>query len=234
MKLSIILPCYNEAQNIPLILEKFNKIIKEHEIEIILVNNGSNDNSDEILNSLVPKYNFARTIKITKNKGYGFGIITGLNEAKGDFIGYMHADMQTDPTDIISALKIIKKQPNPKDCFIKGDRKGRPLLDQFFTLGMSLFETIYLGCRLRDINAQPNIFHKSFYKKVKHKCPKDFSLDLFFYYMAKKNKLNIIRFDVMFPDRKYGNSKWNSGLVSKWKFIIRTFVFSVSLKKYFK
>ena len=234
MKLSIILPCYNEAQNIPLILEKFNKIIKEYDIEIILVNNGSNDNSDEILNSLVPKYNFARTINIKKNKGYGFGIITGLNKAKGDFIGYMHADMQTDPSDIITALKIIKKLPNPKDCFIKGNRKGRPIFDQFFTLGMSLFETIYLGYGLWDINAQPNIFHNSYYKKIKHNCPKDFSLDLYFYYMAKKNNLNIVRFDVMFPNRKYGSSKWNTDFVSKWKFIKRTFDFSVSLKKYFK
>jgi len=231
MKLSIVLPCYNEAQNITLILEKFNKVIKRNDIEIILVNNGSNDNSDDILNSLAPKYFFARTLNVKKNKGYGFGIITGLNETKGDFIGYMHADMQTDPTDIIRALEIIEKQPKPKNCFIKGNRKGRPFLDQCFTLGMSLFETIYLDCKLWDINAQPNIFHNSFYKNIKHKCPNDFSLDLFFYYMAQKKKLNMVRFDVMFPDRKYGNSKWNSGFISKWTFIKRTIDFSASLKK---
>ena len=41
----------------------------------------------------------------------------------------------------------------------------------------------------------------------------------------------MVRFDVMFPDRKYGNSKWNSGFISKWTFIKRTIDFSASLKK---
>jgi hypothetical protein len=49
--------------------------------------------------------------------------------------------------------------------------------------------------------------------------------------MAKKIKLNIIRFDVMFPDRSYGSSSWNTGIVSKWKFIKRTIQFSMKLKK---
>jgi len=129
---------------------------------------------------------------VKENEGYGFGIASGLLEAKGEFIGYTHADMQTDPADPIKALEIIEKQSNPKECYIKGDRKGRPLFDQFFTMGMSLFETLYLGTKLWDINAQPNIFHRSFFDSVKNSCPKDFSLDLYLLYMAKKKGLNVI------------------------------------------
>lgn len=231
MKLSIIVPCYNEAKNIPLIFEKFAGIIKRPDIEILFVNNGSKDNSQEVFNQMMPKYSFAKVIKIKVNQGYGFGIFSGLNEAKGEYIGYMHADMQTDPADPIKALEIIERQPNPRNCFVKGDRKNRSLLDQFFTIGMSLFETIYLSTKLWDINAQPNIFHRSFFESIKDNCPKDFSLDLYFLYMAKKKKLNIIRFDVMFPDRIYGSSNWNTGIASKWKFIKRTVQFSMKLKK---
>lgn len=231
MKLSIIVPCYNEAKNIPLIFEKFAGIIKRPDIEILFVNNGSKDNSQEVFNQMMLKYSFAKVIKIKVNQGYGFGIFSGLNEAKGEYIGYMHADMQTDPADPIKALEIIERQPNPRNCFVKGDRKNRSLLDQFFTIGMSLFETIYLRTKLWDINAQPNIFHRSFFKSIKDNCPKDFSLDLYFLYMAKKKKLNIIRFDVMFPDRIYGSSNWNTGIASKWKFIKRTVQFSMKLKK---
>ena len=43
MKLSIVVPCYNEADNIPLILERFDEVIKTDEVEVILVNNGSTD-----------------------------------------------------------------------------------------------------------------------------------------------------------------------------------------------
>jgi glycosyltransferase involved in cell wall biosynthesis len=231
MKLSIIVPCYNEAKNIPLIFEKFAGIVKRPDIEILFVNNGSKDTSQEVFNQMIPKYYFAKVIKIEVNQGYGFGIFSGLNEAKGEYIGYMHADMQTDPADSIKALEIIERQPNPRNCFVKGDRKGRSLLDQFFTIGMSLFETIYLSTKLWDINAQPNIFHRSFFESIKDNCPKDFSLDLYFLYMAKKKKLNIIRFDVMFPDRIYGSSNWNTGIASKWKFIKRTVQFSMKLKK---
>ena len=205
-----------------LILEKFASVIKRPDIEILLVNNGSKDTSQEVFDQLIPKYSFAKVLKIEVNQGYGFGITSGLGEAKGEYIGYMHADMQTDPADTIKALEIIERQTNPEDCFVKGYRKGRSLLDQFFTIGMSLFETIYLSTKLWDINAQPNIFHRSFFENIRDNCPKDFSLDLYFLYMAKKKKLKIIRFDVMFPDRIYGSSNWNTGIASKYKFIKRT------------
>ena len=230
MKLSIVVPCYNEEKNIPLILEKFSSVINRDDVEMILVNNGSTDNSEIVLSELIPNYSFARVVNVEVNQGYGFGITSGLNEAKGEFIGYTHADMQTDPADVLEALEIIEKQINPKNCYIKGDRKGRPLFDQFFTMGMSAFETIYLGKKLWDINAQPNIFHKSFFESLEN-IPKDFSLDLYFLYIAQKQGLEVLRFDVVFPERVHGESSWNTGLASKWKFIKRTIDFTIKLKK---
>ena len=72
--------------------------------------------------------------------------------------------------------------------FIKGIRLGRPLTDIFFTTAMSVFEMVLLKKIFWDINAQPNIIHKKFLKKL-HNIPLDFSFDLFFYYNAKKQKL---------------------------------------------
>jgi glycosyltransferase involved in cell wall biosynthesis len=230
MKLSIIVPCYNEELNIPLILEKFNVVIKTEDIEVVLVDNGSTDGSEKVFNQLVPNYTFARVVKIENNQGYGFGISSGLRAASGEFIGYTHADMQTDPADVLKAFEIIMKSSNPKNCYVKGDRKGRAFFDQFFTMGMSLFETVYLGTNLWDINAQPNIFHRIFFESLEN-IPKDFSLDLYFLHMAKKRGLEIIRFDVVFPSRIHGESSWNTGFASKWKFIKRTIDFSTKLKK---
>lgn len=230
MKLSIIIPCYNEARNIPLILDRFNRVISRTDVEVLLVNNGSTDDSEKIMDSLIPTYSFARKVTVPVNQGYGFGITSGLKEAKGEFIGYTHADMQTDPADVLKALDIIEQQPNPVSTYVKGNRKGRPLFDAFFTTGMSFFESVYMGKKLWDINAQPNIFHCSFFEGLANP-PKDFSLDLYFLYMAQKNGLSIIRFDVLFPERIHGVSSWNTGLQSKWKFIKRTIDFSVKLKK---
>lgn len=230
MKLSIVVPCYDEAENIPLILKRFQKVIHRDDIEVILVDNGSSDHTQEVLGKLLPKYPFARSIHIKVNHGYGFGIVQGLKECRGQFIGWTHADMQTDPADLIKALHIIEKNNNCESIFIKGNRTGRPIFDQFFTTGMSIFETLYLGEVLYDVNAQPNVFSKKFFETWKNP-PKDFALDLYALYMAKKHKLSIKRFAVAFPKRIYGKSHWNSGFAAKRKFIKRTIDFSRNLKK---
>ena len=229
MKLSIIVPCYNEAENIPLILKRFGEVIKTDEIEVILVNNGSTDHSAEVLAELLSDYKFAKTVLVPVNQGYGYGILQGLNTARGEYIGWTHADMQTDPADVLKAFDIINNSID-KNIYVKGNRKGRPAFDQFFTFGMGVFETLYFRTPMYDINAQPNIFPKSFYEKWENP-PYDFSLDLFAVYTAKKAGLSVMRFPVLFPERIHGQSKWNNeGMKSKWKFIKRTLQFSKELK----
>lgn len=230
MKLSIVVPCYDEAENIPLILKRFDDVIKRDDIEVILVDNGSTDCSPEVLKKLLPNYSFARTIRVEVNQGYGYGIIQGLKVCQGNYIGWTHADMQTDPADLIRALDIIEKKENPENIYVKGNRKGRPFFDQFFTTGMSIYESFYMKVKLYDINAQPNVFSRTFFETWKNP-PKDFSLDLYALYMAQKAKLQIERFDVVFPERLHGASHWNDGFRSKWKFIKRTLDFSKKLKK---
>jgi len=95
---------------------------------------------------------------------------------------------------------------------------------------MGAFESIYLGVSLNDINAQPNLFHRSFFESWQDP-PHDFSLDLYAFYMARKMGLEVIRFPVVFKDRMHGHSHWNFGWKSKWKFIKRTLDYSFTLKK---
>ncbi len=228
-KLSIIIPCYNESKNIPLILEKFQQVIGQHDIEVILVDNGSVDDSALVLKQLLPDYVFAKSVKVEKNQGYGFGILTGLHAASGEFLGWTHADMQADPYDVIRAYCLLQEKNFDQNLFIKGCRKGRSLFDQFFTLGMSGFEWFYLRMFLWDINGQPTIFHKSFFATWQH-APHDFSLDLYAYYTAKKLALVIVRFDVFFAKRLYGTAS-NESFHAKWRLTQRTLSFSKQLKK---
>ena len=229
INLSIVIPCFNEAKSLPKLVKDFSKKLKRRDVELILVNNGSNDLSETILLNLKKNYNFLRTIRLKKNNGYGNGVLQGLKKAKGQYISWTHADLQTDPYDVIIGFEKFKKELSPK-IFIKGIRLGRPFKDVFFTIGMSIFETILLKNFFWDVNAQPNIFHKNFFNMLE-KIPLDFSFDLFFYFNAKKKNLKILRFPVKYPQRKFGISHWNTDFKNKMKFIKRTIKYSFQLKK---
>ncbi|MDH8678317.1 glycosyltransferase family 2 protein [Fusibacter bizertensis] len=236
MQLSIVVPCYNEKDNIPLILNRFSEVIKDRSIDVILVDNGSTDGSNEVFEDLVPNYNFAKLVSVPINRGYGFGIVSGLKSASGDYIGWTHADMQTDPRDVALVYDMICAQDTdkPKNIYYKGLRKKRPLIDVVFTVGMSLYESVNFKMKLWDINAQPNIFPKVFFDRLAF-FPDDFSLDLYMYVMAREYDLKVERFEVLFTDRIHGESKWNDQtLKAKWKFIKRTLSFSRLLKSELK
>ena len=229
INLSIVLPCYNESKSIPILLENFSEKLNRKDVELIIVNNGSNDSTKSTLSNLKKKYDFLRIIHIKKNIGYGNGILSGLKKAKGDYISWTHADLQTDPYDVIKGFEKFKKKLSPK-IFLKGLRYGRSVKDIIFTIGMSFFETILLKKFFWDINAQPNIIHKKFFKSL-NKIPSDFSFDLFFYYNVKKQGLKIFRFPVKFHKRKFGSSHWNFDFKNKMKFIKRTINYSLELRK---
>lgn len=229
MKYSLVIPCFNEEKNLPLLIERCIKILDRNDTQLILVDNGSTDNTKKILSEYELQHKNLYVVYVKKNQGYGFGILSGLNEAQGDIIGWTHADMQTDPNDFITGVGFFKEFGN--NIFVKGKRYGRPFSDTIFTVGMSIFESILLRKKLWDINAQPTIFSKSFFDSLKNP-PSDFSLDLYFYYKAIRSNLKIYRFPVLFGKRMYGLSSWNIGFKSKIKFIRRTINYSFKLKKY--
>ncbi len=229
-KLSIVIPCYNEAENVPKLLEAYDTTISRNDIEVVLVNNGSTDATGAVLDALEGKFQrFLKIVSVPVNQGYGYGILSGLRAAEGEFIGWSHGDLQTPPVDVLKALEIIESKNSHQKLYVKGVRQGRPLSDRFFSWGMGIFETVYLKVPLSEINAQPNVFHRSFFAKWNNP-PHDFALDLYTLYQAHQHKLEIVRFPVPFLKRQHGNSKWNTGIKSKWKFIKRTIHFSTTLK----
>ena len=228
MKFSLVIPCYNEAANLPLLLDRCKVFAFRSDVEVVLVDNGSTDSTSEVLQNLLPKYPGCRSIRVEKNQGYGFGIVSGLRAAEGQILGWTHADMQTDPQDVFRGMQLFEKYGD--DIFVKGRRYGRPIVDVIFTIGMSVFETLLLARPMWDINAQPTMFPRSFFESWETP-PEDFSLDLFTYYQAQSKRLKIYRFPVKFGERAHGVSHWNVNWAAKWKFIRRTIGFSFQLKK---
>ena len=227
IKMSLIIPCYNEEKNLPLLIKECGTL--PNTIEVIIVDNGSTDNSSQVLQQLVANNDKFKIVTVEQNQGYGFGILSGLRAATSEIIGWTHADLQTHPSDCIKGLQLFEEKAG--NVLVKGNRYGRPLADSIFTWGMSIVEFFILGKWLWDINAQPNIFPKSFFDKLQNP-PNDFSLDLYIYYQAKKHKLKVVRFPVHFGKRAFGVSSWNLNWSEKYKFIKRTLQFSTKLHKY--
>ena len=93
--LSVVLPCYNERDNLKALFERLDSLVKvTSEIEIILVNNGSTDGSDLVFESELSHRDKSvfKVVRVEKNIGYGFGILSGLRAAKGQVLSVTHAD----------------------------------------------------------------------------------------------------------------------------------------------
>ena len=227
---SLIIPAYNEIGNLSNLIKKCDLLIKQKpNLEVIIVNNGSTDGTMSYLSKKLSSNTSLRSINIKKNLGYGWGVLSGLKQAKGDVLGWSHADLQTDLSDFIKAINIYEKLSIKDDTYIKGKRINRPIKDKLFTIGMTLFEYILLGVWMEEINAQPNLFHKNFLSQWEDP-PKDFSLDLYVFYKAKQLKMKFIKFEVNFDKRTRGLGS-NETLIQKIKYSLDTIKFSLKLKR---
>jgi len=234
--LSIVVPCYNEEGNIPLIFKRFKEVLERRtDVEVILVNNGSKDNSDFVFQQQLAKLNDLRfrIINVLVNKGYGFGIKAGLEAAKGTVLAWTHADMQTDPKDVITAYDLYLANNNDL-LFIKGKRRNRAITEQFFTFGMQVIASFALGIYLDDVNAQPKLFSRHFYNQhLVENAPDDFSLDLYALFCAKKYA-TIVSIPVYFNKRKFGVAKGGGSFKTRIKLIKRTWAYIFELRNQLK
>ncbi|WP_341912060.1 glycosyltransferase family 2 protein [Ferrovibrio terrae] len=229
MKLSLVIPCFNEAGNLPALVARCQQAIAAaggpSVMEILLVDNGSGDNTATILPALVQQQPGLKMVTVERNLGYGFGIWSGLQAADGEIVGWTHADMQTDPMDAVTALALFGNTDRPATVFVKGTRRHRALGDSIFTWGMAVFETCLLRVPLWDINAQPTLMPRRFMESW-GTPPFDFSFDLFAYYAARRDHLSVIRIPVDFRQRLAGMSSWNVDWRSKMRLTRRIVAYS--------
>ena len=107
MKLSIIIPCYNEEKTLKIIIERVLKF-KDLEKEIIIVDDCSTDNSKFIIKDLADLYPEIRGIFLEKNFGKGSALKKGFEEVSGDIVLIQDADLEYDPKDYSALIKPFK------------------------------------------------------------------------------------------------------------------------------
>jgi len=191
---SIIIPVYNEEKTIKDVLEIAISIFNDKNFEIIVVDDGSTDNSY----SIIKKYEkYIKILRHNKNIGKGRAIITGLNSSKGDFIGIQDADLEYN----MKELKKIFKMAEEKDLnavFGSRVKKKNPVIYLHYLLGnltMAGITTILFGKLITDIFKKMNLTSKSF------EIEAEITAKLL------KNKINIIEIPISYSPRRLKEGK---------------------------
>lgn len=233
--ISVVLPCYNEENNIHLLYQEFIKIkFKNEKIELIFVNNGSTDKTDQEIEKVIAlhKKNKIKNIHLKKiflkrNQNYSGGVIAGLKKAKGAYIGWSHADLQTPLKDVYKLYKLIK---NKKNVLGKGFRVRRNKIDQIITFLHEILAGFILHKGMREINAAPKIFSRNLIDSFNNMPRESTLLDTYILYICLKNKYEIVELNVKFKDRRYGSSKWKNNLKNFLKHTIINFFYLIKLR----
>ncbi len=104
MKLSIIIPCFNEEKTLSKVVEKV-MLFKSFEKEIIIVDDCSSDNTPKIINDLISKFDEIKSVRHEKNYGKGKGIKSGIKVSTGNIILIQDADLEYNPDEYDNLLK---------------------------------------------------------------------------------------------------------------------------------
>ena len=192
MKLSIVIPCYNEEKRIEKTLKTIIKYLKKKKfkLEIIIVDDGSKDSTIDV----VKKYN-VRIVKNPGNKGKGYSVKNGFMHSKGDYVLFSDADLSTPIEELDNFMKHIKKYD-----IIFGSRKADDshLELQQTTLRVIAGNVLPLVVRLlvlpgiKDTQCGFKLFNKKTCMKIfKKQLIEGFIFDVELLYLAKKYNLKI-------------------------------------------
>jgi glycosyltransferase involved in cell wall biosynthesis len=133
--ISVIVPCYNESVALPLFIEEMYKIIGQmvgQTFEIILINDGSRDNTKLIIKKLAEADERIKYISFSRNFGKEAAIYAGFQHANGDYVVMMDADLQDPPSLLPEMYKAVAEEGYDSVATRRVNRKGEPRIRSFF------------------------------------------------------------------------------------------------------
>lgn len=155
--LSLVLPAYNEEENIRFVVEHALEVLPSFvdTFEIIPVNDGSADDTASILEQLAAEDERVQPVSYTKNKGYGGAVTSGFNASRYDYVMFMDADRQFDINDIALLAPFVGKFD-----IVAGFRMERndPLIRRINAEVFNIAVRVLFGVHLRDLDCAFKIF----------------------------------------------------------------------------
>ena len=134
-KISVIVPCYNEALALPYFFDEISKIISDmadYDFEVIYVDDGSNDATLDVIRNRAASDLFTRYISFSRNFGKESAMLAGMRAARGDYAVIMDADLQDPPAMLPQMMALLKEKGCDSVGTRRGNRKGEPLIRSLF------------------------------------------------------------------------------------------------------
>lgn len=212
-KISVIVSCYNEEQTIPIFYKEIINVakkMKDNEFEFIFVNDGSKDDTLNIIKDLARKDKRVRFLSFSRNFGKESAMFAGLEAATGDYVTLMDADLQDPPSMLPRMLDIIKKGGYDSVGTRRVTRKGEPPIRSFFARWF--YKIINKMSKVEMVDGARD------YRLMK-KCVVDSIISLKEYNRYSKGLFSFVGYDTKWleyenVERIAGETKW-----SFWKLV---------------
>jgi glycosyltransferase involved in cell wall biosynthesis len=230
MKLSIIIPAYNEEKRISAVLENYYQFFEEklkNNFQIIVIPNNCSDNTIEIIKEHCKNKKQIKYFEIKKYSGKGGAVMKGFNEAEGDFIGFVDADRSTSPEEffklysnlenydgIIGSRRIKGAKIIPKRSFSK----------RISSLFFNIATKILFRHKYRDTQCGAKLFRKEIAKYfVENSKEKGWIFDVELLNLCKKKNYKILEYPISWKDDEGSHISTIDGIKSlirmlKYKF----------------
>lgn len=203
MRLSLVLPCLNEAQNIGGTLGRVQEWFRTRRIDgtIVVVNDGSTDATASILQGMQQSMRNLRVVTHEKNSGYGAAVVDGCDAAEGDIIGFMDSDGQFDPADFDRLLPLLERVP-----FVTGRRRHRadPFMRKFNAKLFGLLSFFILGIWVRDINCAMKLWRRDLWPVIRPRIATGALMNAEIFYRLRRAGKTYAQVDVRHFPRKFG------------------------------
>ncbi len=204
-EISVIIPVYNEAQSLPILADKLKRVLDGlgKSSECIFIDDGSTDNSYDVLRDLKGRMDFIKIIKLRKNFGQTAAIAAGFDYAEGNIVIPMDADLQNDPEDI---PLVISKLEEGYDI-VSGWRSKRD--DPLFTKKIPSWTanriiSTLTGVKLHDFGCTLKAYKKEVVRDIRLYG----EMHRFIPAIASFSGASIAEIPVRHHGRKYGRSKY--------------------------
>jgi glycosyltransferase involved in cell wall biosynthesis len=213
------MPCYNEEDVVAYTVHRLSEAFTRagHKLELVLVDNGSYDETAEVLQELAASNHMTKFARVERNQGYGFGVLTGFPLCSAPWVGMIPADGQVDAEDVVRLFEmaVLSRQ----DVVAKVRRRFRMdgPIRKLTSLAYNLYVRLLWPTLVWDVNAVPKIFPRHLLPVMKLSST-GWALEPELMVKAHCMRVRIIELNILSRERGSGKSKVRTG--TAWELFV--------------